>query len=88
MTPWTVARQAPLSKEFSRQGYWSGLPSPSPVDLPDPGIEPASLVSPVLTGGFFTSCTIWRVVNINACHMVDIVDINHVTEFCHRIQTI
>ena len=42
VTPGTVARQAPLSMEFSRQGYWSGLPFPSPGDLPDPGIEPRS----------------------------------------------
>ena len=41
-TPWTVARQAPLSMEFSRQEYWSALPFPSPGDLPDPGIEPWS----------------------------------------------
>ena len=41
-TPWTVARQAPLSMGFSRQEYWSGLPSPSPGDPPCPGIEPAS----------------------------------------------
>ena len=41
-TPWTVARQAPLSMGFSRQGYWSGLPFPSPGDLPNPGIEPGS----------------------------------------------
>ena len=41
--PWTVAHQAPLSMEFSRQEYWSGLPFPSPGDLPDPGIEPGSL---------------------------------------------
>ena len=40
--PWTVAHQAPLSVEFSRQEYWSGLPSPSPRDLPDPGIKPGS----------------------------------------------
>ena len=40
-TPWTVARQAPLSMGFSRQEYWSGLPFPSPGDLPDPGIKPA-----------------------------------------------
>ena len=38
-TPWTVACQAPLSMEFTRQEYWSGLPFPSPGDLPDPGIE-------------------------------------------------
>ena len=41
-TPWTVARQAPLSMGFSRQEYWSGLRFPSPGDLPDPGIEPKS----------------------------------------------
>ena len=39
-TPWTVAHQAPPSMGFSRQEYWSGLPFPSPADLPDPGIEP------------------------------------------------
>ena len=42
VTPWTIARQAPLSMGFSRQEYWSGLPCPSPGDLPDPGIEPRS----------------------------------------------
>ena len=52
-TPWTVARQAPLSVEFSRQEYWSGLPCPTPGDLPDPGIE----MSPALAGGFFINCT-------------------------------
>ena len=41
-TPWTVAHQAPLSMEFSGQGYWSGLPFPSQGNLPDPGIKPAS----------------------------------------------
>ena len=42
VTPWTVAYQALLSMGFSRQEYWSGLPFPSPGDLPDPGIEPRS----------------------------------------------
>ena len=42
VTPWTVAHQAPLSMEFSMQEYWSGLPFPSPGDLPDPGIETGS----------------------------------------------
>ena len=42
-TPWTVVPQAPLSMGFSRQEYWSGLPFPSPGDLPDPGIEPSLL---------------------------------------------
>ena len=41
-TPWTVAQQAPPFMGFSRQEYWSGLPFPSPGDLPDPGIEPGS----------------------------------------------
>ena len=41
-TPWTVAYQAPPSMEFSRQEYWSGLPFPSPGDLPDPGVKPGS----------------------------------------------
>ena len=47
-TPWTVACQAPLSKGFSRQEYWSGLPFPTLGDLPDSGIEPESPVSPEL----------------------------------------
>ena len=51
VTPWTVAHQAPLSVEFSRQESWSGLPSPSPRDLPDPGTE---TLSPALAGMFFT----------------------------------
>ena len=42
VTPWTVALQAPLSVGFSREDYSSGLPFPSPGDLPDPGIEPGS----------------------------------------------
>ena len=51
-TPWTVARLAPLSVGFPRQEYSSGLPFPSPGELPNPGIEP---VSPGLAGGFFTT---------------------------------
>ena len=45
VTPWTVARQAPPSKGFSRQEFWSGLPFPSPGDLPDPGIKRRSPAS-------------------------------------------
>ena len=44
VTPWTVAHNSPPSIGFSRQEYWSGLPFPSPGDLPDPGIEPGSSV--------------------------------------------
>ena len=47
-TLWTAAHQAPLSRGFSKREYWSGLPFPPPGDLPDPGIEPMSLVSPTL----------------------------------------
>ena len=55
MTPWIIAHQAPLSMGLPRQEYWSGLPFPTPGNLPDPGIEPALLVSPLLAGGFFTT---------------------------------
>ena len=50
VTPWTIAHQAPLSVEFSRQDYWSGLSCPPPWDLPDPGVKLASLMSPALAG--------------------------------------
>ena len=50
---WTVAHQAPLSLGFSRQEHWSGLPFPTPEDLPDPRIEPESLMSPALADRFF-----------------------------------
>ena len=51
VTPWTAACQASLTMRFSRQEYWSGLPFPSSGDLPNPGIEPASPVSPALPSG-------------------------------------
>ena len=68
-TPWTVACQAPLSMGFSRQEYWSGLPFPSPGDLPNPGIEPGS---PALEVDALTSeppgkhhmCTIYQKITI------------------------
>ena len=55
VAPWTVAHQAPLSMGFSRQEYRSGLPFALPWDLPDPGIEPTSHMSPALAAGFFTT---------------------------------
>ena len=55
-----MAHQTLLSMDFSRQEYWSGLPFPSPGDLPDPGIEPVSPMSPALAGGFFTTSA-WEV---------------------------
>ena len=54
-TLWTVDRQVPLSMGFSRQEYWSGLSYPPPGDLPDLGIEPMPLISPVLAGRFFAT---------------------------------
>ena len=54
-TPWIVAHQVPLSMEFFRQEYWSGLLFPTPGDLLDPGLEPRSLASPALAGRFFTA---------------------------------
>ena len=55
-----VAHQAPLSVGFARQEYWSGVPFPSPGELPDPGIGPSSLTSPALADGFFTASTTWK----------------------------
>ena len=66
MTPWTVAHQAPLSMGFPREERWSGLPFPSPGDLPNPGIE---LGYPALVGALFTTespgkpCKIWKDTN-------------------------
>ena len=57
VTLWTASHQAPLSMGFSRQEYWSRLPCPSPGDLPDSGIQPVSLMSSALVGGFFTTST-------------------------------
>ena len=59
-TSWTVAHQGPRPMGFSRQEYWSGLPCPLLGNVPDPGIEPAFPPSPALTGGFFTTSTIWE----------------------------
>ena len=53
--------QAPLFMGFCRQEYWSGLPFTSPGDLPDPGIQPASLTYSPLAGGFFTTSSTWEV---------------------------
>ena len=67
-TSWTVALQAPLSVGLSRQEYWSGLPSPPPGDLPDPGIKTLSLRSPALPGTHqaFTTSTPWEALKCHA----------------------
>ena len=59
-TPWILAFQALLSMGFSRQEYWSGLPCPPPGDLPNPGTEPVSLMSPALASGFFITSATWE----------------------------
>ena len=59
--PWIVARQAPLSMEFSTEEYWSGLPFPTPGDFPDPGIYLTCVsVFPELAGRFFTTAVVVR----------------------------
>ena len=58
--PWMAARQAPPFTGFSRQRCCSGLPFLPSGDLPNPGIEPVSLLSPVLAGGFFTTSATWE----------------------------
>ena len=62
--PWTIAHQAPLSMGLSRQEYWSGLPFPSPGDLPNLGIEPSSLWSPALEGESFTTMLPGKSLNV------------------------
>ena len=59
-TPWTAAHQAPPSMGFSKQDYCSGLPFPFPGDPPNPGIEPTSLASPTLAGGFLPISVTWE----------------------------
>ena len=60
VTLWIVACRAPLSMGILQQAYWSGLPFPSPGDLPDPGMEPASPTPPALAGVFFTTNATWE----------------------------
>ena len=54
-TLWIVSHHVPVSVEFPKQGYWSGLQFPAPEDLPNPGIKPTSPVSPALADGFLTT---------------------------------
>ena len=55
---------------FSRQEYWSGLPCPPPADLPNPGIEPAFLMSPALTVRFFTTSATWQYLKLISGNLV------------------
>ena len=78
-TLWTVAFQAPLSMRFSRQEYWSGLPFPSSGDLPNPGIEPASSMSPALQADSFL-LSHWR----SPCVVLSSTDIQILMGFSKR----
>ena len=69
-TLWAVACQAPLSMGFYRQEHWSGLPCPPPGDLSDPEIEPTSLMSPAVAGGFFTTRATWEA-RLQIPHFID-----------------
>ena len=64
VTLWTVACQSPLSVGFPRQEYWTGLPRCLPGDLPNPGIESTSLMSPALAGRFFTTSATWEALGV------------------------
>ena len=77
VTTWTVGCQTSLSMGFSRQEYWNGLPCPPPGDLPDPGIEPAPLMSVALAEKFFTTSTTWEAPM--RCHptVLQILSIHH-----------
>ena len=68
-TPWTIAYQAPLSMGFSRQEYQSGWPCPPPGVLPDPGIEPVSLMSPIVAGRFYIYVHIYLLTYIYVWYM-------------------
>ena len=70
VTPWTVAHQDPLSMGFSRQEYWSGLPFPSPGDLPNPGTEPGS---PSLQSDSLPSEPLGMLLKINSHKMVNVI---------------
>jgi len=63
VNPWTIAHQTPLSMEFPRQEYWSGLPLPTSWDLPHPGTKTTSLASSALADGFLTNCATWEVLS-------------------------
>jgi len=69
VTPWTVAHQAPLFMEFSRQEYWRELSFPPPGGSPDPGIKlVVSLTTPALAGGFFTTSATWEAPDFIGAH--------------------
>ena len=87
-TLWTVARQAPLSTGFSRQEYWSGLPGPPPGDLPYPSMEPVSLMSPALAGGFFTTGPPGKPVASSVTHKISLYFIFSISKVYYCLKTL
>ena len=96
LTPWTVARKAPLSMGFPRQKCRSGLPFPTPGDLPTQQANPRLLFSPALAGSFFTTGAIWKALSvlyfctkenrstINAqCHLISVVSYSNPMDLFH-----
>ena len=84
MTLWTIAWQAPLSTEFSRQEYWNRLPFPTPGDLPNPETKPASLA---LAGGFFITSVTWDAPCQSMLTRVNVSDMkpyNHISSHLKR----
>ena len=65
VTLWTVAQQAPVLMELSRQEYWSGLTCSPPGELPNPGIKPKPLMSPLLAAAFFTTSATWEALSVS-----------------------
>ena len=84
VTPPTAARQAPLSMGVSRQEYWNRLPCPPQRLLPDPGITPASLMSPVLAGRVFTTSATWEAHECIICRKVYFIDWSKYGCIAHR----
>ena len=85
--PWSVTLQASLSTGFSRQEYWSGLPFSSPRDLLDPGIEPTTLKSPALIGGFSNHLRSQSLVDSNFCRAAAIEEPVPLTTLWRRAAT-
>ena len=77
---WTVAGQAALSMGFSRQEHWCGMLGPLPGDLPNPGIEPMSSMSPALAGRLFTTGTTWQTIYMCVCVCLCVCVCVHISE--------
>ena len=87
-TPRTTGNLAPLSKGFSRQEYLSGLPFLTSRDLPNPGIKPASLMSPVLGGRYFTTEPLWEALMPFTSQLISLSPWSLIQQFCLFLATL